>query len=110
MFFKPKLLPLEASQLSEDTVESITDLSEVQVSLARVLPQLVWSANGCARGETSEGNWFEFSIAKGGTLYMRCSFRANYAAEVQRICDLLGWVAVDQDPKVIQPNAEPFSA
>lgn len=105
MFFKPKRLPLQACQLGEDTVEPIIDLGEAQATLARVFPHLNWSSNGWARGETEHGKWLEFAIPDGGTLFMRCSFRADYSAEVQRICDASGWIAVDQDPKVFMPYA-----
>lgn len=106
MFFKPKLLPIVASQLSEETVDTIVDVEEVKSQLAPLFPHLSWSSEGWASGETQSGNWFEFAIVKGGTLSMRCSFRADYAPDVQRICDRLGWIAVDQESKVFTPNAK----
>lgn len=110
LFFEPKVLPLTASQLSEETVEPLLDLDVARASLGRVFPQLTWSDNGWARGETADGKWLEFFIAAGATLCMRCSLRADYRADVQRICDLLGWTAVDERPFVYQPGATPAPA
>ncbi len=107
MFFKPKVLPLRAQDLSQDTVDDLDDPIEVRSCLAKVFPQLVWGSDGWAKGETEDGRWFEFSIAKGGTLFLRCSLRASYVAEVQLMCDSLGWIAVDQVPKVIEPRTSP---
>lgn len=104
LFFKAKRVGLDAGQLSEETVDSIVDLVEAQSTLARLFPNLVWSPEGWGRAETESGKWLEFAIAKGGTLFMNCSFRADYTSEVQRICDLSGWIAVDQDPKVFEPK------
>jgi hypothetical protein len=41
---------------------------------------------------------------------MNCSFRADYRAQVQRICDALNWLAVDQQPLCYQSNREPMGA
>ena len=110
LFFKPKRLPLSPEDLSAETVEPLTDFETVKAALDSVVPSLEWLPDGWARGETPEGSWLEFSIAPGGTLGMRCSFRADYRAQVQRICDALNWLAVDQQPLCYQPNREPMGA
>lgn len=108
LFFRPRTLPLTAADVTADTVETLTDWESARVALERVFPHLVWPKGSWGRGETEDGRWFEFSIAPGGTLSMRCSLRADYGVEVQRICDTLGWVAVDERPVLFQPDATPF--
>ena len=107
LFFEPKRLPLSPDELGLDTVVPLTDLDAVKAALATVMPALEWLPEGWARGETPEGQWLEFSVAAGGTLGMRCSLRADYRAHVQRLCDALGWVAVDERPFCFQPHREP---
>lgn len=107
LFFLPRRLPLSPDELGEDTVDVLTDFDLVQSALACVLPQIVWNDRKTGRGETADGRWFEFLIADGGTLGMHCSFRADYTAEVQMICNALGWIALDQTPRVYMPGREP---
>ena len=47
----------------------------------------------------------EFLFAENGTLSLRCSLRADYKSEVQRICDQTGWIAVDERSTVYQPSS-----
>ena len=110
LFFQPRRLPLAAEELSEETVDVLTDPVVVKTALARVLPQIVWTDDKWGRGETADGRWFEFLIADGGTLGLSCSFRADYRADVQAICDAIGWIAVDQTPFVYMPGCEPGPA
>ena len=110
LFFKPKRLPLTAAELDENCVERITDLPSARAALKSVYPALEWADDKWGRAESAAGSWIEFMISKDATLAMNCSFRADYTAEVQRICDALGWIAVDQDPKVFQPRAAPVKA
>lgn len=104
LFFKPKRLPLTAQELDESCVESLTDLAGIKAALAQATLELAWTSEGRAHGKATNGNWLEFSIPPGGTLSMRCSLRADYHSEVQRICDLLGWVAFDEQAALLQPR------
>jgi len=63
LFFKPRRLPLSPAELSEESVETLTDLDTVKAALNSVIPSLEWLPQGWARGETQEGNWVEFNIA-----------------------------------------------
>ena len=110
LFFKPRRLPLSPGELSEESVEPLTNLDAVKASLNSVIPSLKWLPEGWARGETQEGRWLEFNVASGGTLAMRCSLRADYRAQVQDICDALNWVAVDEKPVCFQPHRDPIGA
>ena len=108
LFFIPNRLPLSPEDLSEETVEALTDLVAVKAALKSVMPSLEWLPEGWGQGETPEGNWVEFNIAPGGTLGMRCSLRANYRTHVQFICDELNWIAIDETPVCFQPHREPI--
>ncbi len=107
LLFKPKRSPLTAAELGLDTVDCITDLAEAKLELAKVFPALTWTPEGWGRGETADGKWIEFAIPQDGTLYLRCSLRADYSADVQRLCDLLGWVACDERPRLFQRGLPP---
>lgn len=105
LFFQPKHLPLSPEQLSEDTVARLVDLAAAQPVLKTALPQVRWLPGGWGRGETADGKWMEFLFAENGTLSLRCSLRADYKSEVQRICDQTGWIAVDERSTVYQPSS-----
>jgi hypothetical protein len=110
LFFRPTRLPLESDELNEETAVPLSDPAEVRVALARVLPDIAWE------GETGttqwEGQWLEFSAPgqADDTLSMRCSLRADYAPLVQRLCDELGWLAFDNQPRCFQPGRAPMAA
>lgn len=108
LFFKPRRLPLAPAELGHDTVDVLIDAGAVRTALNAVMPMLQWQPDGSARGESAAGNWLEFSVHAGSTLAMRCSLRADYSAEVQRICDALGWLAVDEKPRCFQPHLPPI--
>ena len=110
LFFKPKRLPLAPEELGHDTVEPITDAAQARAALDSVFPALEWPTHNSARGESATGSWMEFSIHTDSTLALRCSLRADYSVEVQRICDALNWVAVDEHPRCFQPHREPIGA
>lgn len=110
LFFKPKRLPLAPYELGLDTVEVITDAASAKVALDSAALSLEWLPDGSARGETATGSWLEFHIHADSTLAMRCSLRADYSAYVQRICDALNWIAVDEKPRCFQPGRAPIES
>ena len=106
---KPARLPLVGNALdAADTLPLAA--AEAVPALERVLPALRWTSATEASVELDEG-WAEFHLhddpQQGAWLSMRCSLRADYAPAVQRLCDHLGWVAFDQEPRLFQPHAEP---
>lgn len=109
LFFRPARLPLAPEELSADTTLLLNDPDEARTALARVLPQLVWDGEE-GKGEW-DGHWLEFHARDNRqmTLSLRCSLRADYAPLVQRLCDELGWLAFDEEPRCFQPGRAPMS-
>lgn len=110
LFFPHCRLSLSPDESGEDTVDVLADFDLVQSAFARVLPQSAWDNHQSSRGETLDSRWLAFLIADGCTLGMNCSFRADYTTEIQRICDSLGWIAVDRAPRACMPGREPADA
>lgn len=106
LFFKPKYLPLTAEELGEHCVERLTDVASVRAAVLSVFPQMIWPEGDWGRGEFADGRWFEFSVYRSATACMRCSLRSDYRAEVQLVCDRLGWVAIDETPRIYLPTID----
>lgn len=118
LFFAPMQLPLTTDLLSDETVQSFTDVASVQATLSAHLPALAWdpSPDGAlAHGTVTEGDaLYEFSIR----LYeppsllvsLRSSGRVDSASFVQRLCDATGWIAFDDRPRCFQPHHPPMPA
>jgi hypothetical protein len=110
LFFKPARLPLTPEELSDATVRLLDDASAAQAMLARALPAIEWGADNIGRAQVDAG-WVEFRLpTPGSTLSMRCSLRADYSADVQRLCDESGWLAFDEQPMWFQPGQAPMLA
>lgn len=103
-------LPLEAHELSDETVLPLCDADEIRSGLERVVPGLVWPNEREARA-TVDGRWLEFYLPRGGvdTLSLRCSLRSDHSDLVQGYCDALGWIAFDERPRLFQPHRPPVS-
>lgn len=112
LFFEPAHLPLASQELSEATVLTLDDANAVRTTLTRLLPTLKWIEEDdrlLGRTQVNAG-WVEFCLpALGHTLSMRCSLRADYSADVQRLCDQSGWLAFDQQPMCLQPGQAPIA-
>jgi hypothetical protein len=109
MFFRPSRLPLEAHELSEETVLSLRDREQVRADLERLVPGIQWVNEEEGRA-TVDGRWLEFTLPPGAIdgLSLRCSLRADYTDLVQGLCDALGWVAFDERPMCYQPHRPPM--
>lgn len=114
IFFEPVRLPLTSHELGDATVRTLSDASIVQATLARIFPAVEWvEANGRVLGRAQvDAGWVEFGLpaAPADTLSMRCSLRADYSADVQRLCDQSGWLAFDEQPQCYQPGQAPMPA
>jgi hypothetical protein len=113
LFFEPTRLPLASHELGEATVRTLDDAGAVQATLTRIFPAVEWAeADGRRLGRTQlDAGWAEFWLpAPGHTLSMRCSLRADYLADVQRLCDQSGWLAFDERPMCLQPGQAPIPA
>jgi hypothetical protein len=113
LFFEPARLPLRSDELGETTVRPLNDANAVQATLTRILPAIEWiEEDGRLLGRTQvDAGWVEFWLpAPGHSLSMRCSLRADYSADVQRLCDQSGWLAFDQRPMCLQPGQAPMRA
>jgi hypothetical protein len=110
LFFRPTRLPLQSDELNEETVVPLGDAAAVRQALARVLPDIAWD-EGTGKAQW-EGHWLEFTAPgqADDTLSMRCSLRADYTPLVQRLCDELGWLAFDDQPRCFQPQRPPMPA
>ncbi|HET9483851.1 MAG TPA: hypothetical protein VFO79_07830 [Xanthomonadales bacterium] len=109
LFFLPRRLPLEPSDLGTDTVQPIDDVEVVRAALPSVLGDVTWADASRGRA-TFEGQRLELHVAPGTTLSMRCSLRSDPSALVQRLCDELGWLAFDEEPRCFQPHRAPMRA
>jgi hypothetical protein len=114
LFFEPTRLPLASHELGEDTVRTLNDASAAQATLTRILPAIEWvEADGRLLGRAQvDAGWVEFGLPAGpaDTLSMRCSLRADYSADVQRVCDQSGWLAFDEQPQCYQAGQAPMPA
>ena len=109
LFFRPSHLPLEPHELSDETVLLLCDSDEIRAGLERVVPDLDWSTEHEGRA-TVDGRWLEFRLPQGEakTLSLRCSLRADHTDLVQGFCDVLGWLAFDDEAMCFQPHRPPM--
>jgi hypothetical protein len=110
LFFQPAFLPLTPNNLDAAAMQPLGAEDRVREMLNTVLLGLEWSSATEARADL-DGRWLEFSLGGGaGTLSARCSLRADYSDVVQRLCDEVGWLALDERPFCFQPQHAPFPA
>lgn len=111
LFFRPTRLPLGSNDLDADTVLSLFAEPQVRVTIEQALPGLAWRTETVGT-VTVEGNWYEVHLPATAdqTVSLRCSLRAEHAAIVQRICNLTGWLAFDEQPMCFQPYEAPMRA
>ncbi|HKP60150.1 MAG TPA: hypothetical protein VJV78_25670 [Polyangiales bacterium] len=102
-------MPLEAHELSAETVLHLSDLDEIRAALERVVPDLEWRDERHAKA-TVDGRLLEFRLPRRevDTLSLRCSLRADHTDLVQGFCDTLGWLAFDEQPMCYQPHRPPM--
>jgi hypothetical protein len=109
LFFRPVRLPLDAHELSHETVLALSDPDEIRSALQRIVPGLEWRDEQVANA-TLDGRRLEFRLPQGDadTLSLRCSLRADHTDLVQSFCDALGWLAFDEQPMCYQPHRPPI--